>query len=173
MTDFSLICAWLAIGGGLASLVFLTLIDLKYRLLPNTYVLCFLLFGVAFHAALDFELHSPLSMVGGATMGGGFLWTIRAVFNYLYKKETLGLGDVKLLIAAGAWLAAPQILNAIVIGAMAGLIHGVILAKVTERKTGKDIKLRGFTLPAGPGFIIGILAVLIYTYWAHYDLLLP
>ncbi len=154
---FTILLCVLSIG----LLGLLAVIDLKTRLLPNVYVLGFFLCGVAFHFLLNFVFFTPISSFIGMIAGGGLLLAVRFVANRFYGQDTLGLGDVKLMGAAGIWLGSEGIFLAITIGAFAGLVHGVIHKMVFER----DTPLSQLSIPAGPGFIVGILTVAIYQFW--------
>ncbi len=139
----------------------LTVIDMKVRLLPNIYVLAFFICGLAFHFLLNFLFLTPLSALIGMIAGGGLLLSVRFAANKYYGQDTLGLGDVKLMGAAGVWLGLEGIFLAITIGAFAGLAHGIIHKMMFERETA----LAHLSIPAGPGFIVGILSVAIYQFW--------
>lgn len=137
----------------------LAVIDLRVRLLPNIYVFPFAALGVVFHIVSDFEIISlPLMLAGGA-LGYGLLWTIRFFANRHYGRDSLGLGDVKLMGAAGLWLGADGVLFALTIGAFAGVLHGIVHALVIAARDKSAPSLRQLMIPAGPGFIIGIVAV--------------
>lgn len=139
----------------------LAVIDLKVRLLPNVYVLAFFVCGIVFHVLLNFQFFTPLSAVIGILAGGGLLLAVRFAANAYYGQDTLGLGDVKLMGAAGMWLGSEGIFLAITVGALAGLVHGVIHKMMFER----DTPFAQLSIPAGPGFIVGILAVAVYQFW--------
>lgn len=141
------------------TLIKLCIIDLKIRLLPNVYVVAFFVCGLIFHTATNFTFTTPMNASIGIIGGGGMLLAIRQIANYFYQKDTLGLGDVKLLGAAGLWLGASDIFLAISLGAFAGLIHGAIYKLYMQRKTGELLPLSTLSIPAGPGFIIGIIIV--------------
>lgn len=158
MTLIPLSLTILSLAGALFSLAVLTYIDLKIRLLPNTYVLAFAIFGLAFHLSTGLRFTSPIDMALGVLVGGGLLYSVRFFSNRLYQQDTLGLGDVKLMMAAGIWLGGHDILSAIIIGAGAGIVHGLIIALIEWRKTKKPVRMSHLALPAGPGFIIGIIA---------------
>ncbi len=143
----------------LFTLMRLSIIDLKVRLLPNTYVATFFLCGIFFHVLTKSSFTLPLSSFAGMIAGGGLLLIVRAIANRIYKKDTLGLGDVKLMGAGGVWLGIEDIFLAISIGAFIGLLHGLIYKIHHTRKTGKTIDLSTLSIPAGPGFIAGILIV--------------
>ncbi|MCB1721705.1 MAG: prepilin peptidase [Alphaproteobacteria bacterium] len=149
----SILC--LLIGAGL--LAALIVIDLRTLLLPNILVLSLALAGFMFHASTLFFYMPPMDMALGAFLGGGTLYLIRALGNAFYKTDTLGLGDVKLMAAGGLWLGSYFILIALMAGAVAGLVHGVILMNIEWMKTRKPVSPSKFSLPAGPGFAFGLL----------------
>ena len=147
----------LAAAAGL--LIILAIIDLRVRLLPNIYVFPFAALGIVFHAVSRFAIISPQDMIIGGLAGYGMLWLIRAAANYHYKQDSLGLGDVKLMGAAGLWLGFEGVLFALTIGAFAGVIHGIGYALWVAAKTKSRPNFHRLMIPAGPGFIAGIVAV--------------
>ena len=95
-------------------------------------------------------------MLLGAALGAGLLYVIRFFANRHYGRDTLGLGDVKLLGAAGLWLGLEGTLQAITLGAFAGLIHGIVYAFYISRKNKTAFSISQLMIPAGPGFAVGI-----------------
>ncbi len=148
----------------LTLLILLSLIDLKTMLLPNKYVASFCLCGIAFHYITDLYFETLQSIAIGTVCGGGLLLLVRAIANRAYKKDTLGMGDIKLMAAAGLWLGAEDIFLAITLGAIAGLLHGVGYGLYIMKKTGEPVNFMYLCIPAGPGFIVGIIAVAAYKF---------
>jgi leader peptidase (prepilin peptidase)/N-methyltransferase len=132
-------------------------IDLRTRLLPNVLVAAFAMLGFIFQTVTLFEHESIQGMAMGALIGGGSLYLIRIVGNYYYKTDTLGLGDVKLMAAAGLWLGSYDILIALTLGALAGVIHGGAAIGCNWLRGSAAGPLSTYAVPAGPGFIVGIL----------------
>ena len=151
------IIALLSLIGALIVLSLLAIIDLKTYLLPNKLVFTFFCLGILFHLCTDFNNASPIDMALGALIGSGSLYSIRVIANRIYKTDTLGLGDVKLMGAAGVWLGPYFILMALTAGALAGIIHGLALAILIWLKTKSWPNFNHLSLPAGPGFAAGIL----------------
>ncbi len=145
-------------------LAVLAVIDLKHYLLPNIYVAPLAISGALFHITNDFEVLSLNTIIFGALVGFLSLYLIRAVANYYYKQDSLGLGDVKLMGAAGIWLGLDSTLLALTIGAFAGLLHGLCYGFYQKNKHKKKIDFNTLSIPAGPGFIVGILFVAIPLY---------
>lgn len=147
-----LLCLFAAI----VLLIVLSIIDLKHWILPDELNLALALTGVAFHLLTAYEFLSLGEMAAGAALGAGLLYGIRFFANRHYGRDTLGLGDVKLLGAAGLWLGVEGTLQAITLGAFAGLVHGIIYALVIAKKNKTPYTIRNLTIPAGPGFAVGI-----------------
>lgn len=143
-------------------LVILAVIDMRTMLLPNKYVFPFGALGIVFHLLTSFYFLTPADMALGFLAGYGVLWIIRFFGNWYYKTDSLGLGDVKLLGAAGLWLGPVNVTLAMTLGAAGGLLHGIIVAFINKYRTG-IFSLRRLKIPAGPGFVFGIL-VMFFTF---------
>lgn len=142
-------------------LVILIKIDFRERLLPNKYVFPFAVLGILFHALLSFQLLSVETVLFGGALGYGLLWLIRALGSWYYKQEALGLGDVKLMGAAGLWLGVEDLMLALTIGASLSIVHGVIYA-ILKKKS-----LKRLEIPAGPGLIGGIMVMILWLLTRH------
>jgi len=153
---------------GIFILIILSIIDLRTYLLPNVWVAPLALLGITFHFFDQFDTLSIEQVILGGICGYGTLFLVRAVGNWHYKQDSLGLGDVKLLGAGGLWLGAEGVFFAITAGAMAGLLHGILFALYIAHKTKEPINMRRLRIPAGPGFALGIAAVGI---WQYHDLI--
>lgn len=147
----------LCIAAALALLLILSIIDLKILILPDELNFSLGVAGILFHLSAGMPFFGWTDMILGAAIGGGMLYVIRFFANKAYQKDTLGLGDVKLLTAAGIWLGPETILIAITLGAFAGLLHGLAYAGWLAAKTKQKISVNELTIPAGPGFAIGII----------------
>jgi len=145
-------------------LAVLSYVDLKDHLLPNELVLGFACCGFVFHLCTLFHYLSLNEMAIGALIGGGMLYLIRGIANYWYDEDTLGLGDVKLLAAGGLWLGPEHILIAAALGAMAGFLHGLGVAVYTVYHAKVPLDLNKLAIPAGPGFIIGLIVTAVYKF---------
>lgn len=147
-------------------LIALSAIDLKHWILPDELNFAFGLSGVIFHFATGYMFLDIRTMLLGAALGAGLLYAIRFVANRQYGRDTLGLGDVKLLGAAGLWLGIDGVLQAVTLGALAGLVHGLLFALHLKIVKKAPFSLGNLSIPAGPGFAIGIFAVGVYMFHA-------
>ncbi len=127
----------------LSALVVVSMIDLKYRIIPDvlsvTGIAFALLIGLVFPEHLRFfsplptvsgnEL-SPLNGLLGALLGiivgGGGIYAIKVFGELVFQKPSMGFGDVKLMAALGGllgWHSMPLVLLlASVIGSVVGVL---------------------------------------------------
>ncbi|MEM9468981.1 MAG: prepilin peptidase [Pseudomonadota bacterium] len=152
-------------SGCLVVLAVLSFIDFKTYLLPNKWVATLAACAFLFHFINGFETLSLHQMVHGGLVGFWTLYLIRAIGNWYYKMDSLGLGDVKLLGAGGLLLGVENVFFAITCGAFAGLIHGILFAFYISIKNKEPFSIKRLRIPAGPGFAIGIGGVALYQYW--------
>lgn len=143
------------VAGACALLVALSVVDLRVRLLPNEMVLGFAALGIIFHFTTVTQYLSVTEMTAGAAIGFGGLYILRLLANRYYGADALGLGDVKLMGAAGLWLGPDGIALALMLGALAGLAHGGAVA-ARGAMHGEAVSLSRLQIPAGPGFAVGI-----------------
>lgn len=154
MTSFFLLATLIY---SLFILALLFCIDLNTRLLPNRYVFQFFFAGLAFHITSGFSQNSPLDLLVAALCSMLILLIIRTVGNKFYGSDTLGMGDIKLIGAAGIWLGSEYIFLAITLGALIGVLHGMGIVFYSHLKAVEKITLNNLSIPAGPGFIVGII----------------
>jgi len=93
-------------------LVLAVFTDLRSRRIPNWLVLPFMFAGVA----VSGWLHGWYGI--GQSLGGLGLGTL--LFGILFLMGGMGMGDVKLCAAIGAWIGPAQLLLALVITGLAG-----------------------------------------------------
>lgn len=158
-----LIAALTLLAIALILLAILAYIDAKTMLLPNHYVFLFGLTALAFHITTRFQAIDPVNMLIGALVGGGGLYLVRLIGNKVYKRESLGLGDVKLMLAGGLWLGGLGIIWAITAGAFITLVIAFFYASFQALKTGQ-FNFTRLVFPAGPGFCIGLATLMILSY---------
>lgn len=103
---------WTAWWPTIAVLAVATFTDLRSRRIPNWLVLPFLFIGIALSTAL----HGWSGL--GHSLGG--ICTGAAIFGVLYALGGMGMGDLKLFAAVGAWIWTGQLLFAFILTAIAG-----------------------------------------------------
>ena len=91
-----------------------------------------------------------INSVVGLAVGGGILWLLAWLSPYLFGKEGMGGGDIKLLAMIGAFLGWKPALLTIMIGSLTGSIIGVGLIALHVIK-------RDDYIPFGPFLVLGAL----------------
>ncbi|MBL8688538.1 MAG: prepilin peptidase [Rhodospirillaceae bacterium] len=135
-----------------AILTALVVVDLRRQLLPDALVWPLLPLGLL-QAWLVGDIPAA---VAGAVFGGGLLWLVRAIHRRIRGREGLGLGDVKLMAAGGAWVGAAGIGPVLLVAALATLA-AVGIAYLSRR--GPSLASR---IPFGPGLAFGLFAVTLF-----------
>jgi len=131
-----------------AILVDLIFTDLNDRILPDEFTLG----GFAVGLALAPLTPAPSSLalifappswpqwgtsLGEALLGGlgsaGLLWLVAAVYSRVRGREGLGFGDVKMMLAVGAFLGLPGALATIFLGSVLGSLLGSLYLVLTRK----------------------------------------
>jgi leader peptidase (prepilin peptidase)/N-methyltransferase len=154
-----------------AIMVVLVLTDLRDRILPD--VVNYTGFGLGLALSFfvkpfdgtalaiarrlfDFPPPPPIlsfadALLGAAT-GSGLLWLVSEVYFRLRGREGMGLGDVKMMLMAGAFLGLKRTLLTIFAGSILGSLLGVTV--ILARRKGSD-----YELPFGT--FLGMAALLV------------
>jgi leader peptidase (prepilin peptidase)/N-methyltransferase len=148
--------AWLSagfVGGAIlaAGLLLLSVVDFKTLTLPNALVLPLLACGLALAPLND---QTYLGSVMGAVIGGGSFFALAWGVEKFLGKQGLGMGDVKLLAALGAWVGPLGLLPVVLFSSWAALGYALYL-----RWNGK----KGVRIPFGPFLATGGWLAYIYT----------
>src|SRR5208282_2915885 len=146
-----------------AIMVVLVFTDLRERILPDVVNftgfatgLIFSLFtkpmdGTALWIANRlFEYPPPapaLSLVDallGAAIGSGLLWLVSEAYFRLRGREGMGLGDVKMMLMAGAFLGAKRTLLTILGGSLLGSVLGLIFIFARRKESNYELPFGSF-----------------------------
>ncbi len=155
-----------------ASLIAIFFIDLDHWIIPDQLSLFGILIGIA-HEVIGLALRREgygyyripfpglenglpmLRSIIGMLASGGIFLAIAVLSYYIFKKEGLGGGDVKLAAAIGANLALSHAMLSFFLAVALGSIIGVGLI-VIGRKTRKDY------VPFGPMMVAGAFIAMFY-----------
>jgi leader peptidase (prepilin peptidase)/N-methyltransferase len=91
----------------------------------------------------------------GVLIGGGILWALAWASPYLFGKEGMGGGDIKLLGMVGAFLGWKPALLTILIGSLAGSVVGIGLIALGVMK-------RDEYIPFGPFLVLGAVVAMFF-----------
>ncbi len=133
-------------------LIAIFFIDLKHRIIPDVITLPGTALGLFFSFFIK-SLSMTNSLIG--IFVGGVLFYLSAVLGeLLFKKESMGGGDIKLAIMLGAFLGWQKILLVFLLSALLGTIVGT-----TALLFSKDVKETRM-IPFGPFLALGsVLAI--------------
>jgi leader peptidase (prepilin peptidase)/N-methyltransferase len=136
-----------------ASLIVITVIDLFHQIIPDVISLPGI--GVGLLASLIVPDLPFLSSLIGMLLGGGSLFVVATLYQWLFKREGMGGGDVKLLAMIGAFLGWKAVILTILLSSLIGSITGMIVMVAK----GKDFK---YAIPFGPFLSLGAVISLFY-----------
>lgn len=108
-------------------------VDVRFFIVPNHINLSILLSGIGFSYLTG--VPSLGISAGGILCGGGSLLLICIMFRLLRGYDGMGMGDVKLLGAAGAWIGWYGIAPVLFLSSVMGLIFALAAGfKINARK---------------------------------------
>ena len=157
--------AW-AYAALVSALIVVTGTDLSHTMIPDAVTLPGIVVGLLC-AALILPITLMESLMG-ILVGGALLWFLAWISPYVFGKEGMGGGDIKLMAMVGAFIGWQPVLLAIMIGSFLGSVIGgaLMISGVISRRE---------PIPFGPFLAIGSLLALIFHqslfewYWSLID----
>jgi leader peptidase (prepilin peptidase)/N-methyltransferase len=147
--------SWQVVAYGLlySALLVVAGTDLSHKIIPNVVTFPGIVVGLISAATI-----LPLGFVNGLIgllVGGGVLWVLAWASPYVFGKEGMGGGDIKLLAMIGAFLGWKPALMAIMVGSFLGSLVGITLiaARVIKRED---------YIPFGPFLVCGAVVALFF-----------
>lgn len=114
-------------------LIAIAFIDWEYQIIPDQLSFPGILIGMIGKSALFFPHDGQfLDSLMGATGSGLLIWLIRVFGGLVFRREAMGLGDVKLAGMIGAFLGLKLSLVAFVVGVFSALAVAPILAFISR-----------------------------------------
>ena len=158
-TPALVIIYWLVAGG----LILGTFVDFEHLIIPDRVTLGGIVAGLILsgffpelHGAKQIKMSLLWSALGVVT-GAGSLMLMAILGEWIFKKEAMGMGDVKLLGAIGAFFGSKAVLFVLVISSFVGSIAGITMVILGCKKMQSKI-------PYGPYIA---LAALIWLFWGE------
>ena len=136
------------------ALIILSVIDMELMIIPDRFSLGLIVWGVAFawcnpnFSGLWWQ--RELSALLGAGVGLFGVLAIALIGTWIFKKEAMGGGDVKLMAGIGALIGWQGVITTVVMGSFFGLLYA-LYAMVRHGKKGGD------AIPFGPFLSLGAL----------------
>jgi len=136
-----------------SALIVITVIDLYHQIIPDVISLPGI--GVGLLVSLIIPQITFSNSLIGVLLGGGSLFLVATLYQWLFKREGMGGGDVKLLAMIGAFLGWKAVLLTILLSSLIGSVTGILMMVVK----GKDFK---YAIPFGPFLSLGAVISLFY-----------
>ena len=113
-------------------LIVITFIDFKHKWIPDRFQIALLVLGVvvAIFGPLGWQTH-----LIGLFVGGGILLAFYGIGRLVFKREALGIGDIKLMAVCGLILGWQGVILALILGSVVGAVSCLILRALS--KTGE------------------------------------
>jgi len=149
-----------------AALIAISFIDLEHYIIPDQLNVFGILLGIGYNAYNIYTTHEwrteilgrsipiPSSIVGIILCGGAFL-AIAIISYYVFKKEGMGGGDVKLAAAVGALLGTQAAMWSFMLAVFLGTIVGLGLM-ASSKKGRRDY------VPFGPFMVVGAFVMIFF-----------
>jgi leader peptidase (prepilin peptidase)/N-methyltransferase len=147
----------------LAGLIVATFVDFEHYIIPNEITYGGVLVGLALSALIP-ELmgvgergRAVLLSLAGVGLGGGMLFVIAILGEKIFKKEAMGMGDVKLLAAIGAFVGWQGTIFTLLISSVVGGLVGLLLVALRQKQWQSRI-------PYGPYIALGAV---VWVFWGR------
>ena len=126
--------SWLIFG---AALVLLAFVDARTKLLPDALTLPLLWFGVVLQLFPETRTVGLEASIWGVLAGYLPMWLLAQLYRLLRGRDGLGMGDVKMLAAMGAWSGAAVLPGVVFVASLLG-IAGVLCYRLIQRARHAD-----------------------------------
>lgn len=129
-----------------SALIIIAFIDLNEQIMPEVITLPGMVVG--FILSFFVPYLSFIDSALGVVIGGGIILVIRLAGSLIFKKESMGIGDIELSAMIGAFLGWRYITISLFLGFFLGALTGIFLIL-------SKIKSREDAVPFGPFIILG------------------
>ena len=133
-------------------------VDFEHRIIPDEVSIGGMIAGLVFSLFIPqlHATHSPFLGVGfsllGILVGGGAIYLMGVLGDFVFKKETMGGGDVKLMGMVGAFIGWKLALLTFFLAPFFGAGYGIV----------EKIRTKDSTIAYGPFLIMGALVSLFW-----------
>jgi leader peptidase (prepilin peptidase)/N-methyltransferase len=142
-------------------LIVATFIDIDHFIIPDEISLGGCVVGLLLSTALpqlqgsSIHLQGLINSLLGLVFGGGLLLVIAVVGSFVMRKEAMGMGDVKLIAAMGAFLGWQAPLFIIAISSVIGSVIGIGMMVKKQKRWGLKMPFGPFLALAAIIWILG------------------
>ncbi len=130
-------------------LVSVFVIDYRHQIIPNRLNLLLFEIGMVFAFLYGMsDIAITINLLLGMVVGAGIFFLITVVGGFIYGKEAMGFGDVKLMGALGLLFGLSNIIVITLLSFLIGAILSIVLLVTRIRKSNEYI-------PFGPFIVLG------------------
>jgi leader peptidase (prepilin peptidase)/N-methyltransferase len=142
-----------------------TFVDFEHRIIPDEVSIGGMVIGIIFSliipqlhvagASINFSIVHLQSLglsLLGVLIGGGSIYAMGMLGDFMFKKESMGGGDVKLLAMIGAFLGWKLALLTFFVSPFFGAAYGII----------EKVRTKDTTIAYGPFLVVGAVISLFY-----------
>ncbi|MFA7674737.1 MAG: prepilin peptidase [Endomicrobiia bacterium] len=141
------------------SLLVITAIDFEFQIIPDEFSLLLVIVGLSTSFLNVFLADTVLMRISqsflGFLAGGGTLFIIAIIGKWVFKKDAMGGGDIKLMAGVGTFIGWEKVLFVIFLASLMGSIVGIcliIFKKISKKEA----------IAFGPYLAISSLLVLFF-----------
>ncbi len=138
-------------------LLVITVIDFDFQIIPDEISFFLIILGLlisAFNIMLgDTILNRMINSFLGLIAGGGSLFVVAIIGKWIFGKDAMGGGDIKIMAGVGTFIGWDKVLFSIFIACLLGSIVGILM--ILSKKIGKKQEI-----PFGPYLAISSFTVL-------------
>jgi leader peptidase (prepilin peptidase)/N-methyltransferase len=146
--------------GFISPLLIISFIDLRHLIIPDKISIPFTLVGLLVRLVSE-KFHQPAALLLdsflGILLGAGVLLLVGKTYEWIQKREGIGLGDVKLAGMIGAFLGWKAVLVVFVLASILGSLVGIVMMIFFKRGLRSQI-------PFGPFLSLGAL---LFLFWGN------
>lgn len=137
--------------------IIIAFIDYDEQIIPNFFLLIMLVnaFGFFLYNTLTIEDYNYLSHIIGFFVGILPFYLIRFIASVIYKKEAMGLGDVKYMGVVGFFLGYEKVILIVLIGSFLASIIMITLIGLKKKE-------RTDEFPFGPYLVFASMIAMLY-----------
>ncbi len=137
-----------------AALVAVFFIDLDFKIIPDAITLPGIVVGLVFSLVSDHQ--TIVSSLLGILAGGGTFLAMGLLGQAIFKKESLGGGDIKLAAMLGAFLGPLRVFLIFISSAAIGLLVSIVILTISARFRRERL------MPFGPFLVLAAILVVFY-----------
>ena len=135
-------------------LIVIFFIDLDHHIIPDTITFSGIVLGLGVSLAPGGV--SPLQSLIGLLIGGGSLYLVALLGDWLFKKESMGGGDIKMAAMLWAFLGWQKVLLIFLASAVIGLVVSIVIMSFSARLRQTRV------VPFGPFIALAALVAIVW-----------